>query len=529
MLNPYTIYLFVIILNMAILSVAMYYTFSRLEARGARPLFLFLFIMLAFISLFFASLVVRTPQAKENMLIPAYGFLLILPIIWTRLIYEISNEDITKSWHLTLPFGILNFAGFILFFFDSPQTGEMIHYHSCELNGPLFSCSVDNSIFYNIVIGLLLLEMFGGVLYLLYNFFVFKHDEERVRYLFLVFAVGFGTIGMGLAGTVFNDLSEVFDPVPMVMLIWSGLMVFAVFSKRVLRIQLGGRGQSQLYDDLLLVVDNDHYIQDVNMSALQIFGVEVQNVVSTQLETVFADFPGVIDLFNMGNSAKETIELQVGDSAHHFEPILTTILDPETSIPSGFRLQLRDVTDRQSGDRPSQGTVAIVRDPLTNQYNRESFYQFGRKLLAHTRDRKQPIAVVVVDIDDFQSVNQRFSHLVGDQGLIQLVSIINNIIRSTDLQARFKEDEMVLLLPDVDEFTTYQICTRIKDTVAGHRFNFQSQEFQMTVSLGYTIAESGDESELDEIVEVAYQALEQSHSLGRSRLTFLPASTIETM
>jgi diguanylate cyclase (GGDEF)-like protein len=528
-MNLYNIYLIIIIINIGILSVAMYYTFSRLEARGARQLFLFLFVMLSFISLFFASLIVRTPQGKENMLIPGYGFLLTLPIIWTLLVYEISNSDMSKSWHFTLPFGILNFAGFILFFVDIPKVGEMIYYHTCQLNGPLFSCEVDNSFLFEVVIGMLLVEMFGGVIYLLYNYFVSKKDEQRARYLLLILAVGVGTLGMALAGTVFNDISVVFDPIPFVMLIWSGLMVFAVFSRRLLRINFGGFGQNNLRDDLLLVVDNDHYIQDVNMSTLQVFGVEVQNVVSAQLETVFADFPELINLFNLGNTTKETIELQVDDEIYQFRPMITTVLDPDTRTPLGLQLQLRDITGRQADDEEVQGTVAIIRDPLTNQYNRESFFQFGRKLLNHTRERQQPIAVVVVDIDDFQSVNQRFSHLVGDQGLIQLVSIINNIIRSTDLQARFKEDEMVLLLPNVDEFTTFQICSRIKDTVAGHRFSFQSQEFQMTVSLGYTIAERGDECDLEEIVNVAYQALEQSHSLGRSRLTFLPISNSEAL
>lgn len=513
-------YLVMVVANIALLSYAMYYTFSRLSARGAKPLFLFLFGMLSFTSMFFCSLIVRTPEAKHAMIIAAYGALLLLPVFWTQLVYEISSRNTKDWWHFGLPFGLINLAFLVMFFLDLPNVDPMAEYFACTLTGALFSCRVANSFLYYIMVGTLLLEFMGGIGWLLYSFFAEKQNEERARYLGLVVAVGFGTIGMSVVGTVFNDFVGIYDPLPFVLSIWTVMMVLAVFSKRLLALQFGMPTYSQI-EDMLLVVDSDHYIQDISMTTLQIFGMEVKDVVNTQLENTFQNHPAILQLFNEMHVSTEPIEVVIEEETHYFEPTITSVIDPETSIQTGQRLTLRDITGKTAGDKPVKN-VSLVRDPLTNQYSRESFFQFGGKLVTNTRLREQPLATIVIDIDDFDSVNQRYSHLVGDQGLIQLVSIINGLIRSTDLLARFRQDELVLLLPNADEFSAYQICSRIMETVANHRFSFQHQDFQMTVSIGYTVSEKGDEYELSKIVEIAYLALDQSHTLGRNRLTFLP-------
>lgn len=513
-------YLVLVIINIALLSFAMYFTFSRLSARGAKPLFLFLFCMLAFTALFFCSLIVRTPEAKQAMIVAAYAALLVLPIFWTQLVYEISNRNTEDWWHFGLPFAVINLGFFLLFFIDLSNLGPMAEYYDCALSGGLYTCRVNNSMLYYVMVGFLLFEFLGGIGWLLYSFFAEQHNEERIRYLGLVVAVGFGTIGMGTTGTVFNDVVGIYDPLPFVLSAWTVLMLFAVFSKRLLAIQFRGQNVSRI-EDLMLVVDSDHYIQDVTMTTLQIFGMEVQEVISSQLENSFQQHPSILQLFNEARMTVEPIEIQIEGETHTFEPKLTMVLDPETNLPIGQQLVLQDVTGNMAGgDNPT--AVPLIRDPLTNQYNRESFYQFGAKLINNTRLRQQPSAIIVIDIDDFGSVNQRYSHLVGDQGLIQLVSIVNEIIRSSDLLARFQQDELVLLLPNADEYSAYQICSRIMKTVADHRFTFQEQDFQLTVSIGFTVTECNDDDTLEEIVATAYQALDQSHMLGRNRLTFLP-------
>jgi diguanylate cyclase (GGDEF)-like protein len=514
------LYLVLVILNMAILSFAMYYTFARLQARGAKSLFLFLFGMLAFTTMFLCSLIVRSPEAKTTMMLVGYGVIMALPIQWYNLVYEISGWEKGESWHFSLPVTIVNAAAYGLFFIDVPNFGYMMEYHSCQLNGPLFVCRVNNSILYHITLAVIFLEMLGGIAFLLYWFFVRKHDEERGRYLFLTVAVGIGTGGMVLSGTVFNDIVGPYDPLPFVLTLWTVLMVLSVFSRRLLDLRFGP-SERHKFDDLLLVIDSDHFIQDVNMSSLQVFGMEVQDIISTQLEIALKDYPNIIDLFSGNTISSDLVELEYDGVTHTFEPTVTVNLDSETSLPSGQQLILRDVTGRIASEE-NDGVVSIMRDPLTNQYTKSSFYQFGQRLLDNTHLREQPVSVVVIDIDDLNLINERYSHLAGDQGLIQLVGIVNGIIRSTDLLARFQQDELVLMLPNADEYEAYQICSRMMATVAENHFSYQGQEFQMTVSMGYTVSESNDDHELEAVVNAAFHALNQSHELGRNRLTYLP-------
>lgn len=526
-MNFDTFFLLLVIFNIAVLSVAMYFVWTHLSARGARPLFLFLFGLMGFTAMYLCSLLVRRESSKESMMIVAYGFILLLPIFWTQLVYEFSGRGQTNAWHFNLPFGIINSIIFLLFLIDIPGVPQLLYFHSCNLNDPIFLCKVIYSNIFYVVMGFLLFEFFGGLGWLLYSFFAEKHNEERSRYLFLSIAVGFGILSIWLPIVLPSARLNVFDPLPVMLIITTGLLLLATFNKRLLAIRIGGIESISLMDDLLLMVDNDHYIQDINISILSIFGMEVQDVVSTQLEVAFADHPEIINLFNENVGHVDILELMVDDKVHYFEPTLSVIMDTETGLSSGLQLRMKDVSDRHVDESTSEGPVGILRDPLTNQYTRESFYQFGGKLLSHTRRREQPATVIMIDIDDFDSVNQRYSHLVGDQALIQLMEIINRMIRSTDLMARFQSDEFVLLLPDADEYAAYQICSRIKDTVATHRFSSQAQEFQMTVSIGYTTIEPNDAYDLEQVVRFAVQALEQSHSLGRNRLTFLPAAIEE--
>jgi diguanylate cyclase (GGDEF)-like protein len=272
----------------------------------------------------------------------------------------------------------------------------------------------------------------------------------------------------------------------------------------------------------LISVDLDHYIIDINMSTLKVFQLEMKQVIDVQLEHAFIDYPEISTLFEEKNLHQ--IEFYYDGVLHSFEPSLSKVRDRATDEVVGLRLQMRDVTERSSF--LDEITVNALRDPLTNLYMKSSFAELGEKLCDYAGRKGQSLALILIDIDDFKMVNRKYSHLVGDQALVQLVEIVNGIIRSSDLFGRWESDDLILVLPKADEFSAYQICTRIKEKVSSYRFLFNNQDISLTVSLGYTILEAGKSSELMGLMAIAQQALAQSHALGRNRLTFLPMDTI---
>jgi diguanylate cyclase (GGDEF)-like protein len=70
--------------------------------------------------------------------------------------------------------------------------------------------------------------------------------------------------------------------------------------------------------------------------------------------------------------------------------------------------------------------------------------------MEHGREWGHPVAVALIDVDDFKSVNDRFGHQVGDQVLRTLASLLTAACRGTDVAARYAGDEFLLVLPGAD-------------------------------------------------------------------------------
>ncbi|MFA7403342.1 MAG: GGDEF domain-containing protein [Pelobacteraceae bacterium] len=88
------------------------------------------------------------------------------------------------------------------------------------------------------------------------------------------------------------------------------------------------------------------------------------------------------------------------------------------------------------------------RDPLTNTFNRRSFFDLGEHEIKRSQRYDLPLTVAYIDLDNFKKVNDQLGHQTGDELLLKVVSTIRSHSRSSDVLARFGGDEFVLLLPD---------------------------------------------------------------------------------
>ena len=92
-------------------------------------------------------------------------------------------------------------------------------------------------------------------------------------------------------------------------------------------------------------------------------------------------------------------------------------------------------------------SFALV-DSLTGALNRRGFEKAYESEMARARRSGSRLALVMIDLDDFKVLNDRYGHLAGDKALIHLVSILQGSMRPSDVLCRFGGEEFVLLLPD---------------------------------------------------------------------------------
>lgn len=156
-------------------------------------------------------------------------------------------------------------------------------------------------------------------------------------------------------------------------------------------------------------------------------------------------------------------------------------------------------------------------DPLTGVYN---FRYFTAKLideLKRSRRYRQPVSLIMIDIDYFKKTNDRHGHQAGNEVLRGLVAVIQRCIRDTDVLSRYGGEEFVVVLPQTDKRDAFIIGERIRSMVAETAFgNFGDYpEMHITVSIGITTWPENGYAEYD-IVKVADQALYRAKGSGRN-------------
>ena len=136
-----------------------------------------------------------------------------------------------------------------------------------------------------------------------------------------------------------------------------------------------------------------------------------------------------------------------------------------------------------------------LEDALTGIANRRHFEKSLAERLPAAAAADRPLTVAMVDIDKFKSVNDRFTHQVGDRVLKIVAAIMASQVRENDLPARWAGDEFVILFDDATELVARQICERIRVAVADFDWESVAPGLRMSVSIGLSEARPGDTAE----------------------------------
>jgi diguanylate cyclase (GGDEF)-like protein len=123
-------------------------------------------------------------------------------------------------------------------------------------------------------------------------------------------------------------------------------------------------------------------------------------------------------------------------------------------------------------------------DALTGVLNRRALEEQGKAALSLCQRHAQPFAVLMVDIDHFKDVNDRFGHAVGDQVLVAVSNHCKGMVREADRYGRWGGEEFVALLPETDRAQAFLLAERMRAAVAAAGFEFGGDVQRVTISVG---------------------------------------------
>lgn len=166
-------------------------------------------------------------------------------------------------------------------------------------------------------------------------------------------------------------------------------------------------------------------------------------------------------------------------------------------------------------------------DPLTGISNRRSFYDKSEELVTYAKIGDLEIGVLMLDLDNFKSLNDTYGHAAGDEVLITFTKLIEDCIRGSDIFARLGGEEFALLLPDAPEAATRRIAQRIIDRAAQTKVKYGDHEISFTTSVGGTMWQSG-EDKIDIALNRADSNLYSAKNNGRNQLSFKNATIEES-
>lgn len=166
-------------------------------------------------------------------------------------------------------------------------------------------------------------------------------------------------------------------------------------------------------------------------------------------------------------------------------------------------------------------------DGLTELYNRRHFFAEAESLLAHAIRYNLPFSMLLMDVDYFKRINDRWGHAVGDEVLRQIAAVLRSEIRTGDMVARLGGEEFVIVLPNTAPDGAELLAARIQQDIQSLDIGGAVGNIGITVSIGMTARSGREESNLEALLDKLYaeadEVMYQCKRDGRNRRLFYSA------
>lgn len=147
-------------------------------------------------------------------------------------------------------------------------------------------------------------------------------------------------------------------------------------------------------------------------------------------------------------------------------------------------------------------------DGLTGLYNVRYFYRTLEQELERSRRHGHSCSLIILDLDEFKKYNDHYGHLAGDNLLRELSDLMSDTIRAEDILARYGGEEFAVVLPETDAGKAANVAERLRQTVAGHRFEMGDEGMGGRITLSAGVATyPRDAGDVEGLVNAADMAL----------------------
>jgi two-component system cell cycle response regulator len=222
----------------------------------------------------------------------------------------------------------------------------------------------------------------------------------------------------------------------------------------------------------------------------------------------------ILAISDADNNARLLRGLEIGVNDYLLRPV------DKNELLARARTQIRKrrYTDHLR-DNVQNSIEAAITDALTGLYNRRYMESHLATLAEQASARAKPLALMMIDIDYFKSINDGYGHDAGDDVLREFAVRIRKSIRGIDLACRYGGEEFVVVMPETDLGVAGMVAERIRRAIASNPFSVSSGQNRLDVTISIGLATLDTKGELiADVLKRADQALYRAKRDGRNRV-----------
>lgn len=273
--------------------------------------------------------------------------------------------------------------------------------------------------------------------------------------------------------------------------------------------------------DAIIMMDGQGKVKFWNKAAERIFQYSENEIIGKDPHEIIAapsflkKFKEVYPYFQQtgkGGAIGKTIELTAlkkGGKQFPIELSLSAIRIEEKWCAIGV---IRDITERKEMEAELRRLATT--DTLTGVDNRRSFMEKAEHEISRAQRYENPFAMIMVDIDFFKSINDKYGHQTGDLVLQKMAQAIKSALRESDIFGRIGGEEFLIVLIETDRKTALLTGERIRSCIETLSINTEKETIHITVSIGLTFFKEGDD--ISTICKRSDEALYAAKKNGRN-------------
>jgi diguanylate cyclase (GGDEF)-like protein len=177
------------------------------------------------------------------------------------------------------------------------------------------------------------------------------------------------------------------------------------------------------------------------------------------------------------------------------------------------QLKLKRVIEDLEKSKEQLRNLASL-DSLTGLYNRRYCMNVSQDMIEASKDKN--ISVMMLDIDEFKSINDTYGHLGGDKVLIEISNKIKDFMQDLGVVCRYGGEEFVILLPKLDINEAYLLAKKLNENIANLKIEFEGNDIYLTVSIGVADIKTKYEKTIEQALHRADNALYRVKNSGKN-------------